>query len=153
MTKTASPAARLAAAIARYDPAIAKQARAALALLRKRMPGAVELVYDNYNGLAIAFSTTERLADAVLSLTLYPRWVSLFFPHGRGLPDPERRLRGSGSRIRHVVLEDGAATLEEPAVRALLDAALDRAATPLDRGRKRRTVIQSVSPKQRPRRP
>ena len=28
--------------------------------MRKRFPTAVELVYDNYNALAIGFSSTER---------------------------------------------------------------------------------------------
>ena len=149
---TETPEQRLAAFLEAYTPAIAKQARAALAKLRKRMPGAVELVYDNYNALAIAFATTERLADAVFSITLYPRYVSLLFTHGRGLPDPRKLLRGSGARIRHVVLDD-ASTLDDPAVRALIDAALARAATPLDPKRKRKLVIQSVSAKQRPRRP
>lgn len=150
--KTASPEQQLARFLAAYTPAVEQQARAALATLRKRMPGAVELVYDNYNALAIAFATTERLADAVFSITLYPRWVSLFFTHGKGLPDPKKLLQGSGARIRHIVLED-AKTLDAPAVRALLDAALARAPTPLDPRRKRKLVIQSISPKQRPRRP
>jgi hypothetical protein len=48
---------------------------------------------------------------------------------------------------------EGAATLDEPAVRALVDAALARAATPLDPKRKRKLVIQSISPTRRPRRP
>jgi hypothetical protein len=150
--RAATPERELAGFLDAYTPAVAKQARGALAKLRKRMPGAVELVYDNYNALAIAFATTERLADAVFSITLCPRYVSLFFTHGKGLPDPTKVLRGSGARIRHVVLED-ASTLDDPAVRALIDAALARASTPLDPKRKRKLVIQSVSPKKRPRRP
>jgi hypothetical protein len=149
---TATPAQQLDRFLDAYGPAVAKQARAALAKVRKRMPGAVELVYDNYNALAIAFATTEKLADAVLSITLYPRYVSLFFTHGKGLPDPENLLRGSGARIRHIQLSD-ASRLDDPAVRALIHAAIERAATPLDPKRKRKLVIQSISPKQRPRRP
>jgi len=136
----------------RFTPEVAKRTRRALAKVRKLCPGAIELVYDNYNALAIAFAPTERLADAVFSITLYPRWVSLFFTHGKGLPDPEKLLRGSGARIRHIVLGDAAA-LDDPAVRVLIDAALARAAKPLDPHRKRRLVIQSVSAKRRPRRP
>jgi hypothetical protein len=147
-----TPEQQLAGFLDAYAPEIAEEARAALAKLRKRIPGAVELVYDNYNALAIAFATTEKLADAVFSITLYPRWVSLFFTHGKGLPDPRKLLRGSGARIRHIQLES-AATLDDPAVRALVDAALARAATPLDSKRKRKLVIQSISPKRRPRRP
>jgi hypothetical protein len=35
-------------------------AKGALALLRKRLPGAVELVYDNYNALAVGFGPSGR---------------------------------------------------------------------------------------------
>ena len=39
----------------KYTPEVAGQARAALEALRRLVPGAVELVYDNYNALAIGF--------------------------------------------------------------------------------------------------
>jgi hypothetical protein len=147
-----SPQEQLAAFIARYDPEIGALARAVLARLRKRLPGAVELVYDNYNALAVGFGPTERASEAILSLALYPRWVSLFFLQGAALPDPQKLLRGSGARVRHIVLESPAA-LEKPAVRALIADALERAARPLDGARRGRIVIRSVSAKQRPRRP
>lgn len=146
----ATPAAQLAGFIARYAPAVGARARAALKTLRALYPGATELVYDNYNGLAIAFGPTDRPGDIVCSITLYPKWVSLFFTHGVGLPDPERRLQGSGSRIRHVVLER-TTTMDEPAVRALIRGALEQAG-PRPQGRSA-LVIKSVSKKQRPRRP
>jgi hypothetical protein len=47
------PAKQLAGFIARFDPQVAKLVRAARVVLRKRWPTAVELVYDNYNALAI----------------------------------------------------------------------------------------------------
>jgi hypothetical protein len=150
--RTATPAGVLAGCIARYTPAVGALARAALRTMRARLPGAVELVYDNYNGLAIGFGPTERTSDLIFSITLYPRWVSLFFVHGAGLPDPEKRLEGSGTRIRHVVLEN-ARTLDEPAVRALVDHAVARARTPIDATRRGRIVIKSVSSTQRRRRP
>lgn len=54
------PAQRLQSFIAKYDPHIATLARSARSKLRKRMPGAIELVYDNYNALAVGFALTER---------------------------------------------------------------------------------------------
>ena len=147
-----TPAADLARFIGRYDPAIAARARGALRTMRSRLPGAVELVYDNYNALAIGFGPSERTVDLILSITLYPRWVSLFFTHGAGLPDPEKRLKGSGTRVRHVVLDD-AKTLDEPAVRALVDHAVARATTPIDGRRRGRIIVKLVSKTLRPRRP
>jgi hypothetical protein len=138
--------------MAAYEPAIAAQARAALATLRKRVPGAVEMVYDNYNALVVAFVPSERPSDVVLSIALYPRWVTLFFMHGASLPDPERRLEGGGKQVRGVRLAS-AKTLDEPAVRALVAAAMARSKVAFDPRRRRRLVIQAVSPKRRPRRP
>jgi hypothetical protein len=111
----------------------------------------VELVYDNYNALALAYSTSERTSDAILSIALYPRWVSLFLALGVRLPDPSGILRGSGKVIRHVVLQP-VSVLDSAPVRALIKAAIETHPTPLARGRGR-TIVKSVSAKQRPRRP
>lgn len=147
-----STEARLAEFIARYTPEVAEVARGALARMRARLPGATELVYDNYNALAIGFGPGERASEAVFSVALFPRWVSLFFLHGAGLPDPEKRLKGKGNQARHVVL-GSAADLDDPAVQALIAAALAAAPRPIDPARPGRIVIKSISAKQRPRRP
>lgn len=145
-----SPAAQLKAFIAKYEPSVGAAARSALATMRKRLPGAVEIVYDNYNALAIGFGPTERASDAIFSIAVYPRWVSLFFLQGATLSDPRKLLRGSGTRVRHIVLDD--ATLGKPAVRELMAQALRKARKPLGGEARRRIVIKSVSAKQRPRR-
>ena len=145
-----SPKAQLDGFLGKFRPEVARMARAALARMRKLLPGAVELVYDNYNALAIAFGPTERTSEAIFSITVYPRWVSLFFTRGAALPDPHQLLKGSGTTIRHIVLED-AATLDESPVRALIKHAL-KGATPIDGALPNRIVIKSVSPKQCPRR-
>jgi hypothetical protein len=80
-------------------------AKAARARVRKLLPGAFEFVHDNYNALALAYGPSERTSEVVLSIALYPRWVSLFFARGATLPDPSGVLRGSGNRMRHVVPE------------------------------------------------
>jgi hypothetical protein len=146
-----SPENQVTAFMAKYSPEVARVARQARAKVRKLLPGAVELVYDNYNALALAFGPSERASELILSVALYPRWVSLFFARGAELSDPRGLLRGSGTKIRHIVLE-GAATLDSEPVRALIREALATHPRPLARGRGR-TIIQSVSAKQRPRRP
>ena len=88
--------------LAKYDPAIEKEGRAARRVLRKAMPTAFELVYDNYNALVFAFGASERAGDILMSIALYPRWVTLFFLHGATLDDPESLLEGSGKTIRGV---------------------------------------------------
>lgn len=148
----ADPEKELGRFIARYSPEIRTVAREALAKVRKRLPRAVALVYDNYNALAIGFGPTERASDAILSIALYPRWVSLFFLKGVGLPDPAGVLKGSGRVVRHVVLAD-ARDLDKPELRALMEAAVKRSEKPFDRGVSGRVIIKSISKKQRPRRP
>jgi hypothetical protein len=142
---------RLAELIGRYSPEVARAARAARSRVRKLLPGAIELVYDNYNALALAFGPTEKPGDAILSVALYPRWVSLFFARGAALPDPHKVLRGSGSRIRHVVLQP-VSVIDTPPVRALLRAAIDTHPKRAS-GSRGQTIIKSVSARQRPRRP
>ncbi len=143
---------QLAGFIARYTPDIGSLARAVLAKMRARLPGAVELVYDNYNALVIGFGPTERASEALFSIALYPRWINLFFLQGAKLPDPQRMLKGSGKQVRHIVLEN-AAVLDTPAVQTLIAHALGSAATPIDAAHAGRIVIKSISAKQRPRRP
>ena len=46
-----------------YTPEIAAIAREALAKLRKRLPHAIEMVYDNYNALACGFGPDERVSE------------------------------------------------------------------------------------------
>ncbi|MGH7469475.1 MAG: hypothetical protein ACRENP_16105 [Longimicrobiales bacterium] len=102
--KTPSPAQQLDAFIDRYSPEISAQARAALDRMRACLPGAIELVYDNYNGLVIGFGPNERASEAILSIVLYPRWVSLCFLQGAKLADPHKLLKGSGKVVRTITL-------------------------------------------------
>ena len=152
MTEALSAEAQLDSFLAKFTPEIEARARAALNRMRARLPGACELVYDNYNALAIAFSANEKQSGIVFSIALYPRWVSLFFSRGAELPDPEGLLEGSGKAIRHIVLKD-MALYDNPAVEALIAEALARATPPIDPAGPGRLIVKSISAKQRPRRP
>jgi hypothetical protein len=147
-----TPAKQVAGFIARFDPLIAKLVRGARSVLRKRYPTAIELVYDNYNALAIGYGPTEKTSDAIFSLAVYPRGVSLYFLNGRSLPDPEKLLQGQGNQGAFVRLEE-LAILDKPGVKALLGAAVDQADPPLRVQGRGYTVVKSISAKQRPRRP
>jgi hypothetical protein len=152
MSGTASPESQLDAFLAKYTPEVAAQGHLALERMRSRLPGAWQLVYDNYNALAIAFSANDKLSGVVFSIALYPRWVSLFFARGVELPDPGGLLKGEGKGIRHIVLTD-MALFDTPGVQALIAEALARATPPVDQSKPGRLIIKSVSAKQRPRRP
>ena len=155
-TSQADAQAQLDSFLDKYDPEVAAFARRALAKMRKLVPGAIEMVYDNYNWLVIGFSPTERPSDAIFSLVLPAGKVTLCFLQGAGLPDPARRLKGSGNVVRNIRLynagEPDAKVLDEPEVRALINIALNRARVPMPAGARRKLIIRSVSAKQRPRR-
>ncbi|MES2222566.1 MAG: DUF1801 domain-containing protein [Acidobacteriota bacterium] len=138
--------------LAKYSPEIAAQAQAILKKMRVRYPCALELVYDNYNALAIGFSPTERASDGIFSIAIYPNWINLSFLQGKGLPDPKKILQGSGNLVRHIRLTSPE-TLDDPAVVALMEVAATRAKVPFDPTGKHRLIIRAVSAKQRPRRP
>jgi len=142
--------------LAKYDPEIETFARRALAKMRKLVPGAIEMVYDNYNWLVIGFSPTERPSEAIFSLVLPPGRVTLCFLQGAGLPDPAKRLQGSGNVVRNIRLynvgEPDGKVLDDPDVRALFNVALNRAKIPMPAKARRKLIIRSISAKQRPRR-
>jgi hypothetical protein len=141
--------------LAKYDPEVEAFARRALAKMRRIVPGAVEMVYDNYNWLVIGFSPRERPSEAIFSIVLPPGHVTLCFLQGAGLPDPTQRLRGSGNVVRNIRLYDAgkpdAKVLDDPEVCALMNLALNRAKVPMPAGARRKLIIRAISTRQRPR--
>ena len=68
------------------------------------------------------------------------------------MKDPARLLRGSGTKVRHIVLRE-ADDIGLRQVDDLIAAALAAAVRPIDAKAQRELIIKSVSAKQRPRRP
>jgi hypothetical protein len=149
---TETPSKQLAGFIAKYDPKVAALARECRAAMRKKLPSANELVYDNYQFLAIGYSSTDRASDSLLSLAVSPKGVALCMYYGAALPDPQKIMYGGGNQARFVKVE-GAKSFDAPAVMALIRAADAHGRVPLPRTGKGRLIIKSISAKQRPRRP
>jgi hypothetical protein len=142
----------LATFLGRFVPEVAAVAEAALTRMRARLPGTIEMVYDNYNALVIGYCPTEKPSEAIFSLAMLPDHISLCFLQNAGtLPDPQKLLQGSGSIARHIKLK-GPADLDLPAVKALMSEAEKQAMKPFDTKMQGTMVIRSVSAKQRPRR-
>ncbi len=145
------PEAALASFIAKFDPEIQSLIGAVRRAVRRRLPAANELVYDNYNFFVIGYSTSERPSDAVLSVVADRKGVRLAFPYtGSRLPDPHKLLRGSGTQNRALTL-GSAATVSNPEVEALIAASIKLCKTPMPAAGKGKLVIRAVSAKQRPR--
>src|SRR5438105_5411520 len=106
MANRTAPEKTIAAFLAKYSPEMVASGTESRARMRRVMPGGVEFVYDNYNALVFGFGPTDRPSEAVLSLALMPKWVTLCFLQGTKLPDPKKLLRGSGNVVRNVPCPD-----------------------------------------------
>jgi len=125
--------------------------RAVRKALRKRLPTANELAYDNYNFLALGYCSTERPSDCILSIAAAANGVGLSFYYGATLPDPHGILLGSGNQNRFIRIE-AAEMLARPEVEALIAAAVAQGKAPLPESGGGKLIIRSISAKQKPRR-
>ena len=132
--------------IARFAPAHEGLIAAMRRSLTKRLPTAHELVYEYRDCFVISYSPDDRGYEGVLALRASEDGVKLYFNRGKGLPDPEKLLRGSGNQTRWILVED-AATLRRPAVVSLIDEALARNRVPFAPSGRGPVVIRSASPK------
>jgi hypothetical protein len=124
-----SPESQLDGFLDKYTPDIARNC---LARMRARLPGATQLVFDNYNALVMGFGPSGKPSDAIFSIVIYPRYVSLSFLQGASVPDPKKLLKGTGSVARHIRLEL-ASDLDKPAIRQVMTAAFEEREAPLIR--------------------
>jgi hypothetical protein len=130
---------------------MARAIRAVRAGLRKRLPTANELVYDNYNFFVVGYCSTLRPSDCFTQLVADAHGVRLAFYYGSTLPDPAGILLGSGNQNRFIQLAS-AGDLSKPEVEALIRAAIAQGKAPLPATGRGTLVIRAVSAKQRPRR-
>ena len=146
-----TPQSRLRSFIEKFAPSDQKLIRAVRAVMRKRLPTANELVWDNYNFFVIGYSPTERPTDSIVSIAARASSVGLCFIRGASLPDPKKLLLGSGKQTRFIRVGT-AVELTDPDVEALIAAAVDHAKQPLPAKSGGRLIIRSVAVKQRARR-
>jgi hypothetical protein len=142
---------RLKSFIDKFEPKHQSLIRATRKALRKRLPTANELAYDNYNFFALGYCSTERPSDCLVSIAAAANGVGLSFYRGATLADPHGILLGSGNQNRFIRLTS-AETLARPEVQALIAAADAQAKTPMPASGGGKLIIRSVSAKQKPRR-
>jgi hypothetical protein len=92
-----SPRRRLSAFIAKFDPGVATVARAAIRKMSQRLPGATQLVYDNYNALAIGFGASEKRSKSANDLDLPA--VKALMKEALSIADPPILTKKSGALI------------------------------------------------------
>lgn len=111
-----------------FDKLISKSAPKIRALAKKTrllvldtFPHANEKTYFGWGNTW--YGTSEKVGDAVFSITPLNAYVSLFFIRGTELSDPDELLEGTGKKLRHVNIHD-AAGLYRPALRRLMKRAV-----------------------------
>ena len=137
--------------INKFEPKHGALIRAMRKVLRKRMPTANELVWDNYNFFVLSYGSTERPSDCIVTIAAASNGVGLSFYRGASLPDPKKILLGSGTQNRFIRVES-ADVLARPEIEALITAAIAQAKTPLPITGGGRLFIRSISVKQKSRR-
>lgn len=114
--------------------------------LRKRLPTACEVVYRYSGFFVISCSPSEHGYEGVFAVRGSAEGVRLYLNSGKGLPDPEKLLQGSGKQARWMSV-DSAATLRRPAVVQLVEAAIARNRVPFGRSGRGPIVIRPASAK------
>lgn len=111
--------------------------------LQRRLPGAHEIVYEYRDCFVISYSSNERGYEGVLAIRASADGIKLYFNFGKGLPDPEKLLRGAGKQTRWIDVE-GASTLARPSVTRLIDEAIARRPKPLASAGRGSVIIRST---------
>jgi hypothetical protein len=69
-------------------------------------PDSNELIYDNYNALAIGFGLSDRAGDVFCSIAIYSKYSNFGFLRGTEIADPKKLLKGGGSLYRYITVTD-----------------------------------------------
>lgn len=114
-------------------------------------PDCNELIYDNYNALAIGFAPTDKAGDAFCSLAVYSKHVNFGFNRGSEIADHNKILNGKGSLYRYITIKDKK-NFPAADIKKLLKEAYANSVARLKDERqvlKGQTITKSISPVQR----
>ena len=89
-----------------YSPEIQELALELRSFITDTIPEANELIWDNYNAVAIAYSKSEKLKDAFCHFAVYTKYVNFGFNRGVELTNKLVTLEGTGKLIRHLKVTD-----------------------------------------------
>ncbi|MEL6987251.1 MAG: hypothetical protein AAGK97_05425 [Bacteroidota bacterium] len=86
-----------------YEDSIQKLTLDLRSFIIDLVPEVNELIWDNYNAVAMAYSKSKQLKDAFCHLAVYSRHVNFGFNRGSEIDIPSSiKLEGSGKLIRHL---------------------------------------------------
>jgi hypothetical protein len=100
------PNPQLASFLEPYDEAVQQLMLQLRNFIVELVPDANELIWDNYNAVAIAYSKSEQLKDAFCHIAIYSKHVNFGFNRGAELTSTKVPLLGKGKLIRHITVTD-----------------------------------------------
>lgn len=90
--------------LAPYDSDIQNVCLELRTLVTASVPEANELIWDNYNAVAMAYSKSLSLKDAFCHIAVYEKHVNFGFNRGAELEPISIKFKGKGKLIRHVTI-------------------------------------------------
>ncbi|MBS1718168.1 MAG: DUF1801 domain-containing protein [Armatimonadetes bacterium] len=116
--------------LAPYPPEVQELTLAArIRLLEILPPDPCDIFWDATQAVCVGFTYTGNTTHNVVNLAVYANHVSLIFPWGVKLRDPEGRLRGEGNQVRNIRVPTLEA-LSDPYIAELIQQAVDIAVMP-----------------------
>ena len=112
----------------------------------ERVPTAHELVYEYTSWMVASYSPNENGYDGVLAIRADANGVRLYLNSGKGVPDPSKLLKGSGTQARYIPLES-TATLARHEVGHMVHEAIARNPKPFAKSGRGPIVIRAKSAK------
>ncbi|MFK7847673.1 MAG: hypothetical protein AB8G77_20440 [Rhodothermales bacterium] len=116
------------------------------------VPEANELIWDNYNAVAMAYSKSEKLKDAFCHIAVYSQHVNFGFNRGAELTSDTLKLQGKGKLIRHISIRD-MQSFPQHEIKALIWEAVGlsekRNEVLKDKDAQSKSIVMSISEKKR----
>jgi len=85
-----------------YSPTIQDLTLAVRKFTLDLVPNTYELIWDNYNAVAMAYSKSDKLKDAFCHIAVYAHHINFGFNRGAELTKRDLKLNESGKLIRHL---------------------------------------------------
>ena len=138
----------------RYDPGVQSLALGLRRVVLEEMAPCHEYIFSMRSKVVLLYGPTERvIKDAVCSIGVFRKHVTLAFHRGADLDDARGILEGRGKFMRHISLRK-LSDLDRPEVRAFLRQARRRAGLKRSRQPAVEGVVTRVKEKSpQPRRP
>ena len=120
-------------------------------------PQANELIYDNYNALAVGWSPTDRVGHTFCSIAIgrTSNNVHFGFYWGSEISDPDKILLGEGNQYRYILVPDKNKFPKAYIKKLVQEAYANSMAKVKDKKQvmSGQTIVKSVSAKKREKKP